>query len=125
MQYQKIVDVCFAKDINSGRYWKSKWRDLEIDGFLKKYKREQRFKAIAEKASKLERYKLMRRPPSDQTPIEKEENKIPHWDRKCDGDPEYRKYWNEVGRTLRRKMLEEKAEQRRQREKERKRKRKE
>ncbi|MFS7930576.1 hypothetical protein Hanom_Chr04g00345901 [Helianthus anomalus] len=25
MQYQKIVDVCFAKDINSSRYWKSKW----------------------------------------------------------------------------------------------------
>ncbi|MFS7978184.1 hypothetical protein Hanom_Chr10g00912591 [Helianthus anomalus] len=35
MQYQSIVDVCFAQDINSGRYWKSKWRDIEIDEFLK------------------------------------------------------------------------------------------
>ncbi|MFS7913039.1 hypothetical protein Hanom_Chr02g00136941 [Helianthus anomalus] len=65
MQYQKIVDVCFAKDINSGRYWKSKWRDLKIDEFLKKYKREQRFKAIAEKAAKLGKFKLMRPPPTD------------------------------------------------------------
>ncbi|MFS7997571.1 hypothetical protein Hanom_Chr12g01143311 [Helianthus anomalus] len=55
----------------------------------------------------------MRPPPTYQTPIEKEENKIPRWDRKRDGDPMYRKYWNEVGRPLRRKMLEEKAEQRR------------
>ncbi|MFS7912669.1 hypothetical protein Hanom_Chr02g00132631 [Helianthus anomalus] len=57
----------------------------------------------------------MRPPPTDQIPIEKEENKIPRWDRKRDGDPEYRKWWNEVGRPLRRKMLEEKAEKRRQR----------
>ncbi|MFS8018851.1 hypothetical protein Hanom_Chr15g01396921 [Helianthus anomalus] len=35
MQYQTIVDVWFAQDINSGRYWKTKWRDLEIDEFLK------------------------------------------------------------------------------------------
>ncbi|MFS8018493.1 hypothetical protein Hanom_Chr15g01392681 [Helianthus anomalus] len=123
LQYQKIVDVCFVKEINSGRYWKTKWRDLEIDEFLKKYKHEQRFKAIAEKA-KLGRYKLMRPPPTDQTPIEKEENKIPKWDRKRDGDPAYRKWWIEEGRSLRRKMLEEKAEQRRQRAKERRRKRK-
>ncbi|MFS8024717.1 hypothetical protein Hanom_Chr16g01466671 [Helianthus anomalus] len=90
-KYQKIVDVCFAKDINSGRYWKSNWRDLEIDELLKKYKREQRFKAIAEKVAKLGRYKLLRPPPTEQTPIEKEEKKIPKWDRKCDGDPAYRK----------------------------------
>ncbi|MFS7963246.1 hypothetical protein Hanom_Chr08g00735811 [Helianthus anomalus] len=107
IQYQKIVDVCFAKDISFGRYWKSKWRDLEIDELLKKYNRSQRLKEIAEKAARLGRYKLMRPPPTDRTPIEKEENKIPRWDRKRDGDPEYRKYWNEVGRPLRRKMLEE------------------
>ncbi|MFS7996778.1 hypothetical protein Hanom_Chr12g01133831 [Helianthus anomalus] len=77
---------------NSGRYWKSKFRDLEIDEFLKKYKHSQRFKEITDKAAKLRRYKLMRPPPTDQTPIEKEENKIPQWDRKCDGDPVYRKY---------------------------------
>ncbi|MFS8019403.1 hypothetical protein Hanom_Chr15g01403381 [Helianthus anomalus] len=71
MQYQKVVDVCFAKEINSGRYWKTQWRDLEIDEFLKRYKRSQRFKEIAVKAAKLRRYKLMKPPPIDQTPIEK------------------------------------------------------
>ncbi|MFS8002909.1 hypothetical protein Hanom_Chr13g01207601 [Helianthus anomalus] len=83
----------------------------EIDEFLKKYNHSQKFKGIAEKTARLGRYKLMRPPPTDQPPIEKEENKIPHWDRKRDGDPEYQKYWNEVGRPLRRKMREEKAEQ--------------
>ncbi|MFS7950722.1 hypothetical protein Hanom_Chr07g00586531 [Helianthus anomalus] len=125
MQYQKIVDVCFAQDINSGRYWKSKWRDLEINEFLKRYKREQRFKAISEKEAKLGKYKLMRAPSTNQMPIEKEENKIPKWDRKRDGDPAYRKWWIEEGRLLRRKMLKEKAEKRRQRAKERRRNRKE
>ncbi|MFS8034911.1 hypothetical protein Hanom_Chr17g01586791 [Helianthus anomalus] len=56
LQYQKLVDLCYAKDINSGRYWKSKCRDLEIDEFLKSYKRSERFKAIAEKDAKLGRY---------------------------------------------------------------------
>ncbi|MFS7928272.1 hypothetical protein Hanom_Chr04g00318861 [Helianthus anomalus] len=65
-QYQKLVDLCYAKDINSGRYWKLKWRDLEIDEFLKKYKHSQRFKEIANKAARLGRYKLMRPPPTDQ-----------------------------------------------------------
>ncbi|MFS7934781.1 hypothetical protein Hanom_Chr05g00395711 [Helianthus anomalus] len=51
-QYQKLVNLCYAKDINSGRYWKSKFRDFEIDGFLKKYKRSQRFKEISDKAAK-------------------------------------------------------------------------
>ncbi|MFS8002065.1 hypothetical protein Hanom_Chr13g01197771 [Helianthus anomalus] len=118
-QYQKLVNLCYAKDVNYGRYWKSKWRDLEIDEFLKKYKHSKRFKEIADKAVRLGRYKLMRPPPTDKTPIEKEKNKIPRWDRKRDGDPEYRKYWNEVGRPLRRKMLAEREEKRRQRAKER------
>ncbi|MFS7929774.1 hypothetical protein Hanom_Chr04g00336421 [Helianthus anomalus] len=69
MQYQKIVYVCYAKDMNSGRYWKSKWRDLEIDEFLKRYNHSQRFKEIAEKATRLGKYKLMRPPPTDQAHI--------------------------------------------------------
>ncbi|MFS7917526.1 hypothetical protein Hanom_Chr03g00190101 [Helianthus anomalus] len=120
-QYQKLVNLCYAKDINSGRYWKSKCRDLEIDEFLKKYKRSQRFKEIVDKAAKHGRYKLMRPPPTDQTPIKKEEKKIPRWDRKRDGDPEYRKYWNEVCRPLKRKMIAERDEKRRQIAKERRR----
>ncbi|MFS7969973.1 hypothetical protein Hanom_Chr09g00815511 [Helianthus anomalus] len=123
-QSQKLGNLCYAKDINSGRYWKSKFRDLEIDEFLKKYKRSQRFKEIVDKATKLGRYRLIRPPPTDLTPIEKEENKIPRWDRKRDGDLEYKKYWDEVGRPLRRKMLAERDEKRRQKAKEKRRSRK-
>ncbi|MFS8003863.1 hypothetical protein Hanom_Chr13g01218871 [Helianthus anomalus] len=64
-QYQKLVNMCYAKDINSGRYWKSKWRDLEIDEFLTKYKRNQKYKEIADKAAKLGRWKLLRPPPTN------------------------------------------------------------
>ncbi|MFS7905522.1 hypothetical protein Hanom_Chr01g00048681 [Helianthus anomalus] len=35
-RYQKLINVCFAKDINSGRYWESKWRNLELEEVLKK-----------------------------------------------------------------------------------------
>ncbi|MFS7996761.1 hypothetical protein Hanom_Chr12g01133631 [Helianthus anomalus] len=38
-KYQKLVNLCYAKDINFGRYWKSKFRDLEIDELLKREKR--------------------------------------------------------------------------------------
>ncbi|MFS7943561.1 hypothetical protein Hanom_Chr06g00501681 [Helianthus anomalus] len=110
MQYQTIVDMCFAQDINSGRYWKTKWRDLEIDEFLKRYKRNQKFKKIAERAAELGKRKLGKSIPTDQMPIEKEENKIPKWDRKRDGDPVHRKWWINEGRHLRRRMLEEKVE---------------
>ncbi|MFS7985879.1 hypothetical protein Hanom_Chr11g01003841 [Helianthus anomalus] len=65
MQYQTVVDVCFAHDINSGRYWKTKWRDLEIDEFLKRYKRNQKFKKIAERASELGKRKLGKSIPTD------------------------------------------------------------
>ncbi|XP_035845253.1 trichohyalin-like [Helianthus annuus] len=49
MQYQGVIDVCFAKEINSGKNWKMKWRDLEVDEFLKVYKRSQRQKEMLEK----------------------------------------------------------------------------
>ncbi|KAJ0621137.1 hypothetical protein HanIR_Chr01g0005271 [Helianthus annuus] len=124
MQYQSIVDVCFAQDINSGRYWKSKWRDIEIDEFLKRYKRSQRSKEIAKRAAELGKRRMGFVPPTDQTPIESEENKIPKWDRKRDGDREYRKWWMTEARHKRRKMLEEREENRRQKAKERRRNRK-
>ncbi|MFS8007507.1 hypothetical protein Hanom_Chr14g01261811 [Helianthus anomalus] len=112
-QYQKMANLCFAKDINSGRYWQTKFRDLELEEFLKKENRSEKFRKIAERVVVLRRRKLLRPPPTDQTPIESEENKIPRWDRKRDGDPEYTKYWNEIGRPLRRKMLVEREEKRR------------
>ncbi|MFS7954364.1 hypothetical protein Hanom_Chr07g00629431 [Helianthus anomalus] len=30
-QYQKMANLCFEKDINSGRYWQTKFRDLELE----------------------------------------------------------------------------------------------
>ncbi|MFS7946690.1 hypothetical protein Hanom_Chr06g00539271 [Helianthus anomalus] len=90
-QYQKIVNVCFVKDINSGRYWESKFRDLELEEFLKKERRSERFKKIAERAAQIGRRKFERPPDTDQTPIESQENKIPKWCKSKDGDPEYRK----------------------------------
>ncbi|MFS8034944.1 hypothetical protein Hanom_Chr17g01587151 [Helianthus anomalus] len=96
-QYQKMVNLCFAKDINSGRE-----------------KRSEKFKKIRVRAAVLGRRKFERPPPTDQMPIESEENKILRWDRKRDGNHVYRKYWNEIGRPLMRKMLAEKAEARRQ-----------
>ncbi|MFS7929722.1 hypothetical protein Hanom_Chr04g00335861 [Helianthus anomalus] len=109
-----MLNLCFAKDINSGKYWQTKFRDSELEEFLMKEKRSEKFRKIAKRAVVLGRRKLMRPPPTDQTSIESEEKKIPRWDRKSDGDPVYRKYWNEIGRPLRRKMLAEKAEERRQ-----------
>ncbi|MFS7905794.1 hypothetical protein Hanom_Chr01g00051861 [Helianthus anomalus] len=97
-QYQKMVNLCFAKDINSGRR-------------SKKFKK---IKKIKERAAVLGRRKFERPPPTDQTPIKAQEEKILKWDRKRDEDPEYRKYWNEIGRPLRRKMLAEREEKRRQ-----------
>ncbi|MFS7966968.1 hypothetical protein Hanom_Chr09g00780211 [Helianthus anomalus] len=79
-QYQSIVDVCYAKDIHSGRYWKSKWRDLDIDEFLKRYKRIKKFEEIAKRAAEVGKRKLGKPIPTDQTPIKSEENKIPKWD---------------------------------------------
>ncbi|KAF5821136.1 hypothetical protein HanRHA438_Chr01g0010681 [Helianthus annuus] len=121
LQYQKVVDVCYAKDINSGRYWKTKWRDLEIYEFLKVYKHEQRFKKIAEKAAERGKRKMGIVPPTDQTPIESEENKIPRWERKRDGDPVYRHWWLTEGRQKRKRMLEERAHKRREKARERRR----
>ncbi|MFS7912054.1 hypothetical protein Hanom_Chr02g00125351 [Helianthus anomalus] len=59
-QYQKKVNLCFAKDINSGRYWQTKFRDLELEEFLKKEKRSEKFRKIAERASVLGIRKLLR-----------------------------------------------------------------
>ncbi|MFS8003150.1 hypothetical protein Hanom_Chr13g01210521 [Helianthus anomalus] len=76
-QNPKILNVCFAKDINSGIYWETKFRDLELEELLKAEKRSERFKKIAERAAVLGRRKLERPPDTDQTPIESQENKIP------------------------------------------------
>ncbi|XP_035843268.1 uncharacterized protein LOC118490127 [Helianthus annuus] len=113
-QYQSVVDVCFAKEINSGKNWKTSWRELEVDEFLKVYKRSLRSKEIQRKAVERGRRNLGFVPPTDQTPIESEENKIPKWDRKRDGDPVYRNWWITEGRHKRRQMLADREEKRKQ-----------
>ncbi|MFS7945827.1 hypothetical protein Hanom_Chr06g00528711 [Helianthus anomalus] len=45
-QYQKMVNLCFAKDTNSVRYWETKFRDIELEEFLKKEKGSEKFKKI-------------------------------------------------------------------------------
>ncbi|MFS8003804.1 hypothetical protein Hanom_Chr13g01218201 [Helianthus anomalus] len=55
---------------------------------------------------------------ADQTPIEKEEIKIPKWSTARDGDIVYREWWINMGRPLRQKMLEERKEERRRKAKE-------
>ncbi|MFS7950865.1 hypothetical protein Hanom_Chr07g00588211 [Helianthus anomalus] len=79
---------------------------------------------IAKRAAEMGRRRMGYVPPTGQTPIESEENKIPKWDRKRDGDPEYRKWSMTEGRHKRRKMLEAREEKRRQKAKERRRNRK-
>ncbi|KAJ0657472.1 putative Pterin-binding domain-containing protein [Helianthus annuus] len=123
-QYQSVVDVCFAKEINSGKNWKTSWRELEVDEFLKAYKISLRSKEIQRKAAERGRRNFGFVPPTDQTQIESEENKIPKWDRKRDGDPEYRNWWLTEGRHKRRRMLAEREEKKRQKARERRRNRK-
>ncbi|MFS7961621.1 hypothetical protein Hanom_Chr08g00717271 [Helianthus anomalus] len=52
-------------------------------------------------------------PPTYQTPVESEGNKIHKWDRKRNGDLVYRKWWIDEGRHKRRRMLKERDERRR------------
>ncbi|KAM0012684.1 hypothetical protein Hdeb2414_s0049g00749991 [Helianthus debilis subsp. tardiflorus] len=123
-QYQRVVDVCFAKEINSGKNWKTSWRELEVDEFLKEYKKSLKSKEIQRKAAERGKRNLGFVPPTDQTPIESEENKIPKWDRKRDGDPVYRNWWLTEGRHKRRQMLAEREEKRKQKARDRRRNRK-
>ncbi|MFS8021209.1 hypothetical protein Hanom_Chr16g01424771 [Helianthus anomalus] len=122
---QKLVNVCFAKDINSGRYWESKWRNLELEEFLEQERYNENMKKKMADAAKRERWRLgLEKPVTDQTPIEKAERKIPRWSKARDGDRVYREWWINVGRHLRQRMFEEHKEERRRKEKERRRNRK-
>ncbi|MFS7912967.1 hypothetical protein Hanom_Chr02g00136141 [Helianthus anomalus] len=51
LQFQKFINVCFEKEINSRHYWKSNWRDLERIEFLKEERHKERMnQKIAEAA---------------------------------------------------------------------------
>ncbi|MFS7962810.1 hypothetical protein Hanom_Chr08g00730861 [Helianthus anomalus] len=90
-RYQKLGNVCFAKDINSGRYWESMWRNLELEEFLKKERYNEKMEKKRADAAKLVSWRLgLEKPVTDQTPIEKEERKIPCWSKARDGDGVYR-----------------------------------
>ncbi|MFS7987162.1 hypothetical protein Hanom_Chr11g01019211 [Helianthus anomalus] len=86
LQYQKVVNVCFEKDINSGRYWESKWRDLEHEEFMKELRHNEKMEKQMADVAKHARWGLgLEKPVTDQTPIEKEERKIPKWSKSLDG----------------------------------------
>ncbi|MFS7989107.1 hypothetical protein Hanom_Chr11g01042831 [Helianthus anomalus] len=77
LQYQKLVGVCFEKEINSGHYWKTNWRDLEGIELLKKEKHDAKINERMKKAAFMARLKFAKCKsiPINQTPVEKEEKK--------------------------------------------------
>ncbi|MFS7960791.1 hypothetical protein Hanom_Chr08g00707161 [Helianthus anomalus] len=58
LQYQKVVNVCFEEDINSGCYWESSWRDLECEEFLKEQRHNERMDQKMAEAAKRARWIL-------------------------------------------------------------------
>ncbi|MFS7917709.1 hypothetical protein Hanom_Chr03g00192361 [Helianthus anomalus] len=58
LRYQKLVKVCFDKNINSGRYWESKWRDLELEEFLKEERHHERMGRKMAEAAKRAKWRL-------------------------------------------------------------------
>ncbi|MFS7905523.1 hypothetical protein Hanom_Chr01g00048691 [Helianthus anomalus] len=48
----------------------------------------------------------LEKPVNYQTPIEKEERKIPRWSKARDGDRVYREWWINMGIPLRQRLLE-------------------
>ncbi|MFS7948748.1 hypothetical protein Hanom_Chr06g00563521 [Helianthus anomalus] len=108
-QYQKMANLSFAKDINSGRYWERKFRDIELEEFLKKERRSNRTKAIHEKAEERGKREFAR-PITDQTPIRAQEEKLPRWEKSKVGIPEYDNWWKTEGRVKPERMLAERAE---------------
>ncbi|MFS7888746.1 hypothetical protein Hanom_Chr00s000002g01598711 [Helianthus anomalus] len=111
-RYQKLGNVCFAKDINSGRSWESKWRNLELEELLKKERCIERMEKTRVDAAKRGSWRLgLEKPVIDQTPIEKKERKIPRWSKARDGNRVYREWWINEGRPLRQKMFEERKEE--------------
>ncbi|MFS7904779.1 hypothetical protein Hanom_Chr01g00040021 [Helianthus anomalus] len=113
LRYQKLVKVFFEKDINSGRYWESKWRDLELEEFLKEERHNERMDKKMAEAAKRAKWRLgMGSFEIHQTPIESEERKIPRWSKTMDGIKEKRERWINEGRHKRKRMLAERAEER-------------
>ena len=49
LQFQRVVNVCYAKDVNAGKMWESSWRDLERKEFLKEVKRYEMIKKGSER----------------------------------------------------------------------------
>ncbi|MFS7979468.1 hypothetical protein Hanom_Chr10g00927651 [Helianthus anomalus] len=57
-RFQKLVNVCIEKDINSGRYWESKWRDLELEEFLNEECRNERIEKQMADAARRAKWRL-------------------------------------------------------------------
>ncbi|MFS8007314.1 hypothetical protein Hanom_Chr14g01259561 [Helianthus anomalus] len=80
LQFQKVINVCYANDINSGKVWKTEWRKLEDKEELKKEQNEAILTEKVRQAS-LRRFQFgntyNRPPPTDQMPIASEEHRGP------------------------------------------------
>ncbi|MFS7912637.1 hypothetical protein Hanom_Chr02g00132261 [Helianthus anomalus] len=107
-KFQKLMNVCFEKDINSGWYSESKWRDLELEEFLKDERRNERINKKMANTARRARWRL-EWPVTGQTPIESEERKIPKRTTTMDGIKEKREWWIKVGRHKRQQMLAKRA----------------
>ncbi|MFS7919534.1 hypothetical protein Hanom_Chr03g00213781 [Helianthus anomalus] len=113
LQYQKLVTMCFEKYINSSHYWKSNWRDLELEEFLKEERHNERMNQKMVEVVQRAKWKLgMGQYDTDQTPIEKEEIKIPRWSKSLVGIKKYREWWITKGRFERKEKLAQREEER-------------
>ncbi|MFS7919330.1 hypothetical protein Hanom_Chr03g00211481 [Helianthus anomalus] len=75
LRYQKLVKVCSEKDINSERaLLGSKWRDLELEEFLKEERHNERMDRKMAEAARRAKWRLgMGQFDTDQTSIESKE----------------------------------------------------
>ncbi|MFS8002516.1 hypothetical protein Hanom_Chr13g01202991 [Helianthus anomalus] len=77
MQYQGVVNVCYAYGINSGKMWQSKWRELEKEEFPKEQRRIEKIKDKSKEA-RPRRFQFMKwAHATDQTLIPSEERRKP------------------------------------------------
>ncbi|MFS8021337.1 hypothetical protein Hanom_Chr16g01426241 [Helianthus anomalus] len=116
MQYQKIINVCYGKDIYSRNYWKTSWRDFERIEFLREEKRLDRIIKKIEEATFLASLKLPNRSSeTDQTPIPSEEKKTVRLTKFFDASLNKKKWWLKKGRFERRENREKQRHKKRKR----------
>ncbi|MFS7995988.1 hypothetical protein Hanom_Chr12g01124611 [Helianthus anomalus] len=119
LQFQKLIDACFEKNINSGHYWKSNWRDLERIELLKEECHKERMNQNMPEAAHRAKLRTQTHPlDTDQTPILSKERMIFRMTKFFDTCKETREWWMSKGRFERREKQVQREEKRRQKQKE-------